>query len=208
MKNFPDIYEISLTGGSLPADDFNKLIKMINEYYPNVKITWNTNGILIDEKYDVSSIKYINLHRNSADDAKNRVAFVSLMPILSIEKAKELFGDKLCLRVTVDENFNIDDYTSFGVPLYINRLLPGYESSEKVFYNTLKKLNVSDDVDYRRRNKYLNCKYNDIYVRVCLGDILAIRIPDRYPVFLNVVIIHRSGKVCGSWYEDDKLLYE
>ena len=27
-------------------------------------------------------------------------------------------------------------------------------------------------------------------------------------MWLNVVIIHRSGIVTGSWYEDDKLLYK
>lgn len=207
FEQFSDIKEISLTGGSLSAKDFNKLVSMINSYYPNVKITWNTNGILIDEDYNVSTIKYINLHRNSADDILNKKSFVSTKPILSIEKAKELFEEKLCLRITVDENFNIEEYIRFGVPLYINRLLPGNNISEEVFKETLDNLNISDKIDIRRRNEYLNCKYKDIPVRVCIGDKLAEHVPNRYPVYLNVVIIHRSGKVCGSWFEDDKLLY-
>lgn len=116
-------------------------------------------------------------------------------------------GNSLCLRITVDENFNIDEYVTAGVPIYINRLLPGTEKSDKVFNETLKKLNISDNIDVRRRNKYLICNYNGISVRVCMGDKLSTHIPNRYPTYLNVAIIHRSGLVCGSWYEDDKLIY-
>lgn len=31
--------------------------------------------------------------------------------------------------------------------------------------------------------------------------------PNRKPIYLNVAIIHRSGIVCGSWFEDDKVIY-
>ena len=117
-----------------------------------------------------------------------------------------MFGDKLFLRVTVDKDFNIDDYVELGIPLYINRMLPKNFETEIVFQQTLDLLQISDKIDIRRRNKYLNCQYKGIPVRVCLGDEIAKRVPNRYPVFLNVVIIHRSGKVCGSWFEDDKVL--
>ena len=207
FEEFDDIKEVSITGGSLPAIEFNMLIEMINQYYPNVKITWNTNGIMIDENYDVSKIKYINLHRNSICDIKNKEVFKTSKKILSVEEAKKLFGERLCIRVTVDENFNLDDYVSLNVPLYINKMLPGDDITNTVFDNVLSKLNISEKVDIRRRNQYLNCTYKNTNVRVCMGDKLATRVSGRYPVYLNVAIIHRSGKVCGSWYEDDKLLY-
>lgn len=35
-------------------------------------ITWNTNRINIDGRYDINGIRYINLHRNDADDKKNQ----------------------------------------------------------------------------------------------------------------------------------------
>ena len=206
FREFPDIKELSITGGSLEAEDFNRLIGVIGKYYPEIVITWNTNGILINENYDVSKIKYINLHRNSINDDKNRNVFQSNKPIISISEAKMLFGDKLCLRITVDDDFNLDEYSSLGIPLYINKMLPGTASSDLRFENTLKKLNVSEKVDIRRRNRYLNCDYSGVSVRVCLGDALAERVSGRYPVFLNVVIIHRSGRICGSWYEDDKVI--
>lgn len=206
FKEFPNIKEISITGGSLNANYFNKLINIINNYYSNITITWNTNGILIDENYNIDTIKYINLHRNHIDDDKNKMIFQSNRPILSITNAKKLFGDKLYLRITVDESFNIDEYSSIGIPLYINKMLPGNKDTNEIFDNTLKKLNISNQIDIRRRNKYLNCYYNNVHVRVCLGDNLAKRVSGRYPVFLNVVIIHRNGKICGSWYEDDKLI--
>lgn len=207
FEEFSNIKEISITGGSLPANEFNELIKMILEYYPDVKITWNTNGIMIDEKYDISSIKYINLHRNSIKDNENKRIFQTSKSILSIVDAKNLFKEKLYLRITVDENFNIDDYTKLGIPLYINRMLPKNQKTELRFNETLKKLEISKNTDVRRRNKYLKCKYKNVPIRICLGDELASHVPNRYPVFLNVVIIHRSGRVCGSWYEDDKVLF-
>lgn len=40
-----------------------------------------------------------------------------------------------------------------------------------------------------------------------MGDKLATHIPNRNPIYLNVAIVHRSGRVCGSWYEDDKVIY-
>ena len=207
FEEFEDIKEVSITGGSLPAAAFNVLVNMIDKYYPGVKITWNTNGIMLDDDYDVSKIKYINLHRNSIDEDENKAVFKTTKPILSIDEAKRMFGSRLCIRVTVDENFNLDDYLSFNTPVYINKMLPGNDATNAVFENVLSSLNISDNVDIRRRNQYLNCTYKGMSVRVCMGDKMATRVPGRYPVFLNVAIIHRSGKICGSWYEDDKLLY-
>ena len=59
--------------------------------------------------------------------------------MLTIEQAKILFGKKLCLRVTIDELFDIDEYVKLGIPLYLNRLLPGTRETDNVFNNTLKK---------------------------------------------------------------------
>lgn len=204
---FPNIKRISITGGSLKSTDFNRLMVIIGRHYDDIEITWNTNGILIDEKYDVSKIKYINLHRNSVNDDENRKIFQTNKKILTIKEAKELFGEKLNLRITVDENFNLDEYAKFNIPLYLNQLLPGTDKSNKIFEDVLMQLSISEKLDWRRRNQYLTCKYREVPVRICVGDKVASRVPGRYPVFLNVAIIHRSGKVCGSWYEDDKLLF-
>ena len=87
-------------------------------------------------------------------------------------------------------------------------MLPGNETTDKKYLETLKKLNITDDSDIRRRNVYLTANYKNISVRICVGDKLSTHVPNRKPTYLNVVIIHRSGKVCGSWFEDDKLLYD
>lgn len=58
LKEKHDFNEVSITGGSLPSDKFNKLVDIIQKYCPNVKITWNTNGANIDNHmmYHISSI--------------------------------------------------------------------------------------------------------------------------------------------------------
>lgn len=201
--------EVSITGGTLPPYYFNKLVNMILYFEPDVKITWNTNGADVNAAYDVHPIKYINLHRNSADDDLNKSIFgCTEKPIISVNDFKTITKDKLCIRVTVDESFDIDNYVKFNTPLYLNRLLPGTPESEAAFDETLMKLNITEDSDIRRRNHYLNGTYKDIPVRLCLGDRMAEHVPDRYPMWLNVIIIHRSGVVAGSWYEDDKFLYK
>lgn len=54
---------------------------------------------------------------------------------------------------------------------------------------------------------YLNTNYHGIPIRIYVGDKLATHIPKRRPTYLNVAIFHRSGIVCGSWFEDNKVLY-
>lgn len=203
-----DFNEVSITGGSLPSDKFNELIDIIQKYCPDVRITWNTNGANINSSYNVSHIKYINLHRNSADDKANKELFYTNADIISIEDFKSFAKDKLCIRVTVDEDFDIDDYVKYNTPMYLNRMLPGTFETEKAFDKVKRALNIIEDTDIRRRNHYINGQYKDIPVRLCVGDHLAKHVPGRYPVWLNVVIIHRSGVVAGSWYEDDKFLYK
>lgn len=209
LQEFPSVRDVSITGGTLKADDFNSLIYLIKEILPDSCISFNTNGIGLNNEYlqGINNIGRINLHRNSVDDLENAKIFKTNKHLLSIDEAKELFGDKLYIRVTIDNQFNLDSYAQLGIPLYLNRLLPGTELSNKVFNDTLKKLEISDQVDKRRRNVYLSAMYKDIPVRICVGDKLASHVSGRMPTYLNVAIIHRSGIVCGSWYEDDKVIF-
>lgn len=209
LKEFPDLKMVAITGGTLNPNDFNTLTKMIKSYFPNIYINWNTNGVMLDDRFaeSIKRINHINLHRNSANEEKNIEVFKTKKSILTIEQAKKLFKDKLCLRITIDENFNIDDYLKFNVLLYLNRMLPGNDKTDKKYNETLEKLNITDNSDIRRRNVYLSAKYKNIPVRICVGDKMATHVPNRKPTFLNVVIIYRSGIVCGSWFEDDKVLY-
>lgn len=210
LCEFPNIKNVAITGGTLNSSDFNILIDLIKKYFPNSYINWNTNGIAINEEYlsGINKINHINLHRNSIDEDVNRKKFKTIKPILTLEQAKMLFGEKLCLRITIDESFDIDEYSKVGIPLYLNRLLPGTKETDNVFNCTIKKLNILDDIDRRRRNVYLNANYQGVPIRICVGDKLATHIPNRRPTYVNVAIIHRSGIVCGSWFEDDKLLYD
>ena len=208
LKEKHDFNEVSITGGSLPSDKFNELIDIVQKYCPDVKITWNTNGANINSSYNVSHIKYINLHRNSADDKTNKELFYTDTEIISIEDFKQFAENRLCIRVTVDKDFDIDEYVKYKTPMYLNRLLPGNTETEKVFNKVKTALNITEDTDVRRRNHYINGIYKDIPVRLCVGDHLAKHVPNKYPAWLNVVIIHRSGVVAGSWYEDDKFLYK
>ncbi len=208
FKEFPNVKSVSITGGSLNPSDFNKLVELIRKYLPESRISWNTNGIGIDENYQngISKLNRINLHRHSLDETENRIPFKAQKEVISIEKAKSLMGQKLFIRVTVDESFDIDKFIEPQIPLYINRLLPGTDATNENFKKTMQKLNISD-IDKRRRNVYINCFYHGIPVRVCMGDKLAECVPGRKPTYLNVAIIHRSGIVCGSWYENDKVIF-
>lgn len=208
FQEFPDMYEIAITGGSLPANEFLELVTMIRRHYPNVKITWNTNGPNIDEQYlpAIKEINFVNLHRNAVSEEENFKIFKSTAPIITIEDAKKIFGDKLFLRITIDKNFNLEDWVALGVPLYLNRLLPGTAETNRIYEETFAKLDTSGKISRRRRNTYLNYQYKDLPVRICVGDKEVKRVKDRYPCFLNVVIIHRNARVSGSWYLDDKLL--
>lgn len=208
FSEFPNIKHISITGGSIAPEKFNELVRMICEKYTGCSITWNTNGIGIDERYldGIREINHINLHRNAVTELENAIVFRASKPIMTIEEAKSLFGKSLTLRVTVDENFDLDEYAKFGIPLYLNRMLPGNPQTDNAFSSLHKKLKLKSEIDRRRRNVYLNAEYKGVPVRVCLGDKIANHVPGRQPTYLNVVIIHRSGTVCGSWYEDDKVL--
>jgi organic radical activating enzyme len=209
LQEFPNANSVAITGGSLNFFDFNYLLTLIKTYLPNSYINWNTNGVGINEDYlnGILKINHVNLHRNSMNEDENERIFKATRQILSLSQAKELIGDRLCLRVTIDETFDIDEYSKAEIPLYLNRLLPGTKETDEVFNETLKKLNISDDVDQRRRNVYLNANYQGVPVRICMGDKLATHVPNRRPTFLNVAIVHRSGIVCGSWFEDDKVIY-
>lgn len=208
FSEFPNIKHISITGGSLPHEKFNELLRLIREKYEDCSITWNTNGIGVNEKYldGIRLINHINLHRNSVTELENSIIYCASKPTMRIDEAKKLFGNALCLRVTVDENFDLDEYAKLGLPLYLNRMLPGTPRTDNAFSSLHKKLNFQGEIDRRRRNIYLNANYKGIPIRVCLGDKVANHVPGRKPTYLNVVIIHRSGAVCGSWYEDDKVL--
>lgn len=209
LKEFPKAKSVAITGGSLKPNYFNKLVAMIKQYLPDSYINWNTNGIELTEEYldGISKINHINLHRNSPKEEENKMVFRTIKDVITVEDAKKLLGEKLCLRITVDESFNLDSYAKLGIPLYLNRLLPGTKESDDVYESVINKLNICDDSDIRRRNVYLTAEYKKVPVRICVGDKLSTHVPGRLPTFLNVAIIHRSGIVCGSWFEDDKVIY-
>lgn len=208
LMEFPNARNVSITGGTLKSADFNKLIGMIKECLPESFVIWNTNGIGVDENYlsGISKLNCINLHRNSLDENDNKKEFKTNKDIISIEKAKLLMGDKLFIRVTVDEKFDLDEFAKVGIPLYLNRLLPGTSETNENFKKVMQKLRI-ESVEKKRRNVYIDSIYDDVPIRICLGDKLAECVPNRKPTFLNVAIIHRSGIVCGSWYENDKVIF-
>lgn len=209
LDTFPKFEKVCITGGTLEAKYFNKLIEMIIKANPKAEITWNTHGIRLNKEYTkyLGHINFINLHRNAADDKTNEKLFFTKEHVLTLEEAKELFKDKLTLRITMTEDFNLDDYLTLGCNLYVNRLLPGTKKSDEIYTNVVKRIEDLDSSDHRRRNVYLSGVINGIKVRVGCGDKLAEDVPGRKPTFLNVCIVHRTGKICGSWYEDDKVLY-
>lgn len=214
LMTFPNAKNVCITGGNLDSENFNELAKMIREYIPNAFVTWNTNGVEIDESYSqgIKLIDYVNLHRNSVSDEINRSVFRTNKRILTIEEAKKLFGDKLYLRVTVDKDFDLDEYADLEIPLYLNRMLPPTKETDYAYTKTLDKLYYYD-VKHKRRNAYITSVYTDhlgkaIPVRICCGDNMSNHIIGRKPTYLNVAILHRSGVISGSWYEDDKLLKE
>lgn len=206
---FPRIKRISITGGSLFEDEFNLLLSNIVSRYDGVEITWNTNGIIpYVWNYNVKPLSFINLHRQDVDDNANAQKFHTVHNVLTLEDAKYYFGDKLSIRTVVDDDFDFDRYHALGLPLYLNRLINGTVDTEAKFWHLFKMLENGDNGTHenRRRNGYAEFSYRGIPIRMGIGDYGVTHVPGRKAVFLNVVILHRSGKVCGSWYEDDKLL--
>ncbi len=208
LAEFPNAKNVSITGGTLSATSFYQLICLIKEYLPSAFIIWNTNGVNLDKSYEksISGINYINLHRNAISEKENAKVFKANRKIITLEEAKQLIGDKLFIRVTVDNNFDFDEFIKLKIPLYLNRFIPVTVESETVFKDIINKLNIKESI-IKRRNVYLDTNYSNIPVRICLGDSIANHIPGRIATYLNVAIVHRSGIVCGSWFEDDKVIY-
>lgn len=208
LQEFPNAKNVSITGGTINPADFNKLLELIKQYLPDSFVIWNTNGIELDERYSsgISKINCVNLHRNALDEAENAKVFKSKKKIITLDEAKALLGDKLFIRVTIDEKFDLDEFVKAGTALYLNRLLPGTPETNANFKKTMKMLHI-ETVERKRRNVYIDSMYENVPVRICVGDTIAKCVPGRKPTYLNVAIIHRSGIVCGSWYENDKVIF-
>ena len=209
FKEFPNINEITITGGSLSTNKFNYLLDLIKFYYnKKINITWNTNGINI-KNHSAKDIKYVNLHRFTIDEEENKKLFrTEENDIITLEKAKRIYGDKLTIRITVDEEFDIDEWIDLKIPLYLNRKLRSNNNSDKYFDKLIEKLSGNENnKQQKRRNVYIDYVYKNIPIRVCFGDDFPIEL-NKYPVHVNVAIIHRSGIVASTWYENSKVLYE
>ena len=60
--------------------------------------------------------------------------------------------EKFCLRVTIEQDFELDEYLKFDVPLYLNRLLPGTKASDEKFEKVLSEIDIKENDDIRRLN--------------------------------------------------------
>ncbi len=214
-QNFSKSTRVCLTGGTMNPTDFDKMLTLIenNLTTSNPFITWNTNGIGFYEEWnkwqEVLSKHYIakiNLHRNSAEDTENAKCFCTNKKVLTLSDAKTLFKDTLTLRITITEDFKLEPYADLNIPLYLNPMVPFTPKTARVFLEVKKELSIVDK-QITRRNAWLNTTYKNIPIRVCMGDRSAKRHPNREPVFMNVVIIHRNGVAGGTWYDDDKVIY-
>lgn len=207
FMEFPNISRITITGGTADAKLFNEIMNSIEDFYDNVEVTWNTNGVAVSGFYNVENVSHINLHRQSIDEDENLERFHSTRKIISINSALRLWGDKLSIRTVIDENFDLDEYAELGIPLFLNRELPVSRESYVRTNNVIEKLNIAK-TDRRRNNQYIDGTYKGIPVRIGLGDNSYEHIVGRFPVYLNVCIVHRTGVVSGTWFEDDKVLID
>lgn len=212
LRTFPNVTNVTITGGSIAPKLFSKLYDKIYRILDNAKITWNTNGVNIQDDYYRRPFEHINLHRASIYDGINCQKLQTCGDVMSLKNAKFKL-DNLCIRTVVNEDFDLDEFASVGHPLFLNRLLPPTPKSDKMFEDVLDRIDFKSKsknprIDIRRHNVYLDGKYNNIPVRVGFGDTQYEHIPGRYPHWLNVCIIHRSGIVSGTWYEDDKVIYK
>ena len=202
---FPKTRNVTITGGTIYPYCFNMLVEYIKKELPEAEITWNTNGV---DSYDImefENITHINLHRQSVDDWMNTKKFHTDDYLITLNQAKEYFGDKLTIRTVITPEFDLDEYTGLGIPLFLNRQLPATPENNILFDRVLDKLDITD-VERRRNNKYYTSSYNGVPVRIGVGDDKYKHIPGRKPVFFNVAILHRTGILAGTWYEDDKVL--
>lgn len=212
LKEFPDTEYVTITGGTYPEGYFYLLLDYIKKYLPGAVITWNTNGVGVGDFINVDMyVDYINLHRQSIRDGENHRLFhapsVKVKSPIPLIYARWLFGYKLTIRTVITEDFDLDEYASLGLPLFLNRQLPAGEVTDDKFNQVLDKLEISD-CERRRNNEYLTGEYKGVPVRVGVGDSVYSHVPGREPVFLNVCIVHRSGVVAGTWFEDDKVIYK
>ena len=205
INRFPKTRHVTITGGTINAGVFNMLTDYIKKELPEAEITWNTNGVDVYERINTENITHINLHRQSVDEWMNTKKFHTNEYLITLNQAKEYFGDKLTIRTVITPEFDLDEYAELGIPLFLNRQLPATPENNIRFDRILDKLDITD-VEQRRNNKYYSSNYNGVPVRVGVGDDKYKHIPGRKPVFFNVAIVHRSGIVTGTWYEDDKVL--
>ena len=210
FHTFPEVENVTITGGHVPFKTMRKILNGIDNILAKPEITWNTSGINIDRDYRAfkDKLTHVNLHRNHFDDKRNQEIFKTSYPIISIEEAKKIFGEKLSIRSVVDKNFDLDEYAKFGVPLFLNRLLPITDESDELFDKVAEKLDGFYALDVRRRNAYMDTFYNGLPVRLGYGDTKVVHKPNREWLYLNVAILHRSGIISGTWYEDDKVIYD
>lgn len=216
---------ITITGGTLPPEYFNQMMAIIRDHYrwSNLKkpiINWNTNGYRVNGLYDISYINYVNLHRQAKNDDKNKALFRFKEDPITLSNAKLLFQNKLYISMVVTKDFNLDECWFMFTNVNLRRQMPSTKETDEKFAEVEEKLKITfkKGLSYSpRRNRYVNYiqdnKYTDKKniiaqqtVRLSYGDPEQNHIPGRYPVFLNVVILHRNGRVCGSWFEDDKVL--
>lgn len=211
MREFPNIKHVTITGGTLLDHYFSTLVFRIKDKYPNAEITWNTNGIIPDNAKILSKLfDHVNLHVQSTNYEKNieKFGFYSqFYTMKTIEEMKEIFGDRLALRTTITNDFDIDEFVQLGIPLFLNRQLPVTQSSHNNYLKVINKIHFNDK-EKRRNNQYFDGTYKNVPVRIGVGDNTYEHIPNREPIYLNVAILHRSGIISGTWHEDDKVLYE
>lgn len=87
IRNFKNIKNVTITGGTVSLNIMEHLLMSLASFHPNATITWNTNGVDTGiNTYAIKTIKHINLHRCSLDDAENAKKTRILVSILSITR--------------------------------------------------------------------------------------------------------------------------
>lgn len=212
IRNFLSIKNVTITGGTVSPNIMESLLMSLASFHPNATITWNTNGVDTGiNAYAIKRIKHINLHRCSLDDTENakKLGYWSrFYPLLDLEEAKNVFDDKLSIRTIIDDDFDLNYWTEPKIPLFLNRQLPVTYKSNKNFLKIMDQIDKIDNSERRRNNQYYDGMHNGVPIRIGIGDNSYEHIPGREPVYLNVAILHRSGIIAGTWYEDDKVLFK
>lgn len=234
LKKNKTFYSVSITGGEpLLFPKFRELCELLKKHQVPF-ITMNTNGQYLPKYVDCIDglIHFINISRHYIDDEENFAVFKTrTVPTREeLKKTKSLFKkSKVRIQCVMEKKFTVEKFVdfvnafSFADDVSFRRLMVlGKEYG--VDYDVLKEdyFQILDWVYHNAEFKEQTLQDYYIYetwglptkdgkttdVTFSYSDMKMLREVEQEESseYIREFIIHPTGRVCGSWNPNDKLL--